>query len=59
MMSKALEVLRDIKDCEGQPAPVYKRIDAAIQERIAQPEPEPKIVFRGLRLNGDSYPYEP
>jgi hypothetical protein len=30
-----------------------------IQELLAQPEQEPKIEFRGLRLNGGSYSQEP
>ena len=43
MMSKALEILRDLQECEGQPAELYEQIDEAIEELLAQPEQEPDV----------------
>ena len=40
-MNKALEMLRELQECDGQPVELYKRIDAAIEELLAQPEPKP------------------
>ena len=38
MMNKALEILRDLQECEGQPAELYEQIDEAIEELLAKPE---------------------
>ena len=68
-MSKVLAVLLELKECSDYwsdyavPIGIHERIDAAIAELLAQPEPElnqesRSKPFRGLELNGDSYPPE-
>jgi hypothetical protein len=37
-MKKALEILCELQECEGQPRELHKRIAEAIKELLAQPE---------------------
>jgi len=63
-MSKALDVLLELKDCSDYwseyfvPLGIHERIDDAIKELLAQPEQEPLSASTIVKLYIDSTGFE-